>query len=73
MPLGPMKCMLESLQGMKHFIRTAYGLSTESYGSTYQDGKPVQGSGQGNGASPTIWALISTPLLNMIRSQGFGV
>ena len=36
MPLGPIQCMLKSLQGMQHFIRTAYGLSTESYGSTYQ-------------------------------------
>ena len=73
MPLGPIKCMLQALQGMKHYIKTSHGISTSSYGATLEDGKPVQGSGQGNGASPTIWALISTPLLNMVRSLGHGV
>ena len=58
---------------MKHFIKTSFGISDRSYGESRLDGKQVQGSGQGNGASPTIWALISTPLLNMMRTLGFGV
>ena len=73
MPTGPIKCMFRALQGMQHFIKTNHGISKDSYGASYLDGKPVQGSGQGNGASPTIWALISTPLLNMMRTLGHGV
>lgn len=73
MTLAPITCMFTTLQQMQHFIRTGYGLSDKSYGVSLKDGKPVQGSGQGNGASPTIWALISTPLLNMVRTLGFGV
>ena len=33
---------------------------------------PFQGSGQGNGESGTIWATISTVLVNMLRGEGFG-
>ena len=72
MPLGPIKCLLKSLQEMKHYVKTAHGISKHSYGCLLHDEKPVQGSGQGNGASPTIWTLISSPLLSMMRTLGFG-
>ena len=32
----------------------------------------MHGIGQGNGAGPAIWAVLSTPILNMLRKQGFG-
>jgi hypothetical protein len=32
----------------------------------------MHGIGQGNGAGPAIWAVVSTPLLNLLRSKGFG-
>ena len=28
--------------------------------------------GQGNGAGPQIWAVVSTPVLNMLRKEGYG-
>ena len=28
--------------------------------------------GQGNGAGPQIWAVVSTPVLNMLREEGYG-
>jgi hypothetical protein len=31
----------------------------------------MHGIGQGNGAGPAIWAVVSTPLLNLLRSKGF--
>jgi hypothetical protein len=34
---------------------------------------PLQGLGQGNGKAPTGWAFISTPLINMMRTAGFGL
>jgi hypothetical protein len=33
---------------------------------------PVHGLGQGNGAGPTIWALVSMRVLNMLQIQGYG-
>ncbi len=52
-------------------MRTGFGDSKDSYG-----GKvwliPIHGIGQGNGAGPAIWAVVSTPLLNALRQKGFG-
>mmetsp|Transcript_18173 Transcript_18173/g.25670 ORF Transcript_18173/g.25670 Transcript_18173/m.25670 type:complete len:514 (+) Transcript_18173:2303-3844(+) len=72
LPFEPMKCMLTTLQNMIHFIQTSHGLSHDTYGRSRIDGKPVQGMGQGNRASPCIWALISTPLLNNMCHKQFG-
>ena len=33
---------------------------------------PPQGLGQGNGALPTIWEIVSTPLLDYFREAGHG-
>ena len=30
-----------------------------------------QGIGQGNGAGPQIWAVVSSPILEMLRTAGF--
>eukprot|EP00957_Ditylum_brightwellii_P082486 6271239-Ditylum_brightwellii.AAC.1 len=60
---------------MVHTICTAYGDSIDSYGGDLWaiPCSPLpQGLGQGNGAVPTIWALISTPILNSLRERGFG-
>jgi len=32
----------------------------------------MYGIGQGNGAGPAIWAVVSTPILDILRSMGFG-
>jgi hypothetical protein len=61
--------MLGTLQQMKHYVKTAYGTSDQSYGSIRI---PLQGVLQGNGAGPAIWLLISSPMINMLRTQGFG-
>jgi hypothetical protein len=62
--------MFQSIQSLEHHVRTVFG---ESKASFKQSGPiPLQGVGQGNGAGPQIWALVSTPVLNMLRSQGLG-
>jgi Reverse transcriptase (RNA-dependent DNA polymerase) len=63
--------MFETLQQLRHHVRTRYGDSTASYNAALDI--PIQGLGQGNGAGPTIWALISTPVLNLLRTHGFGI
>ena len=72
LPTGPILSMFRSLQQMRHHLRTGYGISNSTYGKVLKQGKPTQGSGQGNGASPCIWAMISSPLLNMMRADDLG-
>jgi hypothetical protein len=77
MPELPIVCMFTTLQDMTHTIRTSYGTSNVTWGGTnlwaFPFDHPPQGLGQGtNGAAPAIWALVSTPVLNMLREQEFG-
>ncbi len=32
----------------------------------------MHGVGQGNGAGPAFWMVVSTPILNYFRSKGYG-
>jgi hypothetical protein len=32
----------------------------------------MQGISQGNGAGPMLWAVVSTPVLKVMRTEGFG-
>jgi hypothetical protein len=61
--------MLGTLQQMQHYIKTAYGTSECSYVCVQI---PLQGVLQENGAGPAIWMLMSIPIINMLRTQGFG-
>jgi hypothetical protein len=66
----PITSMFKSIQSLEHHVRTVFGESKKFF---KQAGEiPLQGVGQGNGAGPQIWALVSTPVLNMLRSQGLG-
>ena len=49
-----------------------HGTSTWWFGGDSPTQIP-HGVGQGNGAAPAIWAVVSTPILNMLREAGFGV
>jgi len=70
-PKNIINCIFSTLQEAIHKVRTGYGDSKAHYG-----GKvwlvPIHGIGQGNGAGPAIWAVVSTPLLNVLREKGFG-
>ena len=69
-PKEPIKSMFLSLQKAAHRIRTAFGVSDKKYGDDLED--PLQGLGQGNGCGPAGWAIVSTPIINMMRVLGFG-
>jgi hypothetical protein len=70
-PRSAVLSLLKTLQKARHKIRTGFGISKSTYGGNLSP--PIQGLGQGNGAAPTGWALISTPLINMMRTAGFGL
>jgi hypothetical protein len=66
----PIISMFETIQKLEHHVRTMYGESKDKFA---QSGPiPLQGVGQGNGAGPQIWALVSTPVLNMLRAYNLG-
>ena len=64
-------CLFTTLQHSIHQVRTGFGDSTICYGGS-QWIIPLHGIGQGNGAGPAIWVVISTPLLNLLRKKGYG-
>jgi hypothetical protein len=69
-PKSIIQCLFSTLQNAVHKVRTGYGDSSESYGGQVWL-LPLHGIGQGNGAGPAIWEVVSTPLLN-VRAQCFG-
>jgi hypothetical protein len=70
-PKAAVDCLFTTLQEATHQVQTGYGDSSSYYGGT-QWVTPMHGIGQGNGAGPAIWAVFSTPLLNLLRPNGFG-
>jgi hypothetical protein len=70
-PPGPIICMFSTIQCLNHYIRTIYGDSELSFTGELWT-VPIQGMGQGNGAGPQIWALMSTSVLDLLRAEGYG-
>jgi hypothetical protein len=62
--------MFETLQKAAHRVTTAYGVSKQTYGTDMEI--PYQGVGQGNGAGPAIWVVISTVIIAMMSTAGHG-
>jgi Reverse transcriptase (RNA-dependent DNA polymerase) len=59
--------MFDTISKMKRCIRTAFGDSLITYQETTQK---FHGILQGNGAGPTIWIMISSPMLDRLRQKG---
>jgi hypothetical protein len=62
--------MLEVIQEMKFFLRTAFGDFRDFSGSTIE--VKTQGLGQGNGASLAGWCVISIMILQAHGAKGHG-
>ena len=71
MATAPVHCMFETLQRATHHVSTAFGVSAKSYGGPRRE-KALQDVGQGNGAGPAIWAVISTVIIATMATQGHG-
>lgn len=69
-------CSIDTLCQMKHYIRTVYGDSDSFYrGDKWKENNGLypHGNGQGNGNGPSLWSYISSPLLNVLREEGFEI
>jgi hypothetical protein len=62
--------MLEAIQEMKFFLQRAYGDSKTFARSSIKI--KMQGLGQGNGASPAGWCVISITILQAHGAKGHG-
>jgi len=68
--LPMIQSMITTIHEMEHHIRTMFGDSNISASrATWQ--VPIAGIGQGNGAGPQIWAAVSSPILDIMRREGF--
>jgi len=73
MPKLALVCKFTTIQNLQHHgVQTLYGDSTLWVGTEIWV-VPVAGIGQGNGARPQIWVVISTPILNLLRQEGYGM
>jgi Reverse transcriptase (RNA-dependent DNA polymerase) len=71
-PNSIVRVMVKTLADMRHYVRTATGDSSNFY-SQEQDNIQLHGILQGNGAGPMIWAMVSTPILEKMRAEGYGI
>jgi hypothetical protein len=69
-PMQIIKCYLLSIQTLRFFLKTGFGLAKTSYGGTVE--KPYMGLTQGSGASPAAWTTISTLIVSAYKSKGYG-
>lgn len=68
---GMVMAVLNPIQTMKFFQRTAWGDSS-SYMGGRKTTNPLHGLCQGNGAAPACWLMLSSLLMHCYRRQGFG-
>ena len=72
-PAAAIESMFGTIQRLKHVVRTCHGDSTSSFGGEdWREINPLHGVGQGNGAGPAIWAVISTVFFDLLRDKGYG-
>jgi hypothetical protein len=71
-PASACTCVFATLQNLHHTVMTIYGDSKSGYGGTLW-AVTFSGVGQGNGAGPEIWEVVSTPVLKMMKDEGFGL
>jgi hypothetical protein len=64
------KAMFRTISKMKRCIRTSFGDSQVFYS---EDETRFHGILQGNGEGPAIWVLMSTPMLDRLKKEGFGI
>ena len=70
-PANAIKCLSSTVQGMRNYVRTAYGDSTHYYGGDMND--PLQGGGQGNPAAPPMWTALTITILKILSTYEPGI
>ena len=71
MPIAACKTQAKTLRAMEFHLRTAFGISEKFY--KHSSNTPVHGSGQGSCASPTLWLILSSILMQSLEKQTSGM
>jgi hypothetical protein len=64
MPESAVQTHVDCLKLMKYNIKTIHGISDNNYHGTNIE--PLLGTGQGSGASPSVWLTLVVALMNML-------
>ena len=59
-PASAIQSMIKTIQQMRHFVRTGFGDSEESYGPSLPPDIPLMGLLQGNGVAGAGWTAVSS-------------
>lgn len=66
-PEEPLFSLFATLQEVQYYTQTVYGDSSATFGGKEEGYEhSAQGTGQGNGAAPQIWAVLSTKMFEMM-------
>jgi len=69
-PKPEVQSMVTTLHKMQHHVQSTYGDSNQLQG-WQKWASLIAGTSQGNGAGPQIWAAISSPLFQILTTEGF--
>jgi hypothetical protein len=64
LPISVTACIGELWDEVVHLVKTIYGISSETYGSTLE--KPLYGPGQGSTCEPLFWLLCYWVIVNSL-------
>ena len=62
-PIG-VRALFKCIQNAKHRIKTSFGVSAPAYGKA---DPPIMGVGQGVAFGPSLWTLISSKMIEMMK------
>jgi hypothetical protein len=71
MPAKACKTFLTLLSQVQYKTRTSHGISDSTYGTTLEH--TIHGPGQGGRASPAIWTVISSLILDCMKTKSNGL
>jgi hypothetical protein len=64
MPETAVQTHADCLRLMKYTVKTVHGISKNNYHGTHFE--PLFGTGQGSGASPSVWLTLVVVLMNTL-------
>jgi hypothetical protein len=69
-PQHPITSMFSTIQNIQYVMRTVYGDSEQTFGGQEEFSFKPQGLGQGNGAGPSTWSVVSSKMFEVLHSKG---
>ena len=70
-PPAPIESMFQSIQDMEYHTMTFHGISEDSFGGKEKGFIAApNGLGQGNGAGPAVWSVVSTKMFQVLHERG---